>query len=167
MTERPVGVPRRGLALLILVVIAFVVVTIFAVIKYRDVSHVSHQNSERKQVATIAGQYAIDLSSFDYRKYDAESADSVTHATPDFAKKYLETLKLLRPLFIKGKLVQTTSVARVAVLSLTPSSAKVLVALETSATSINKTDPVAGHDRLEISLSKIDGKWLASDLTRL
>jgi Mce-associated membrane protein len=167
MTERPVGVPRRGLALLVVVVVALVVVTIFVVIKARDVSHASSQNSERTQVAAIAGQYAVDFSSIDYGTFDAETSDAATHATADFAKKYLAQMKLFKPLFVKGKLAQTTSVARSAIESLTPTSAKVLVALSSKTTSVNAKAPVDGHDRWELALSKVDGKWLVSDVTNL
>ncbi|HEX3898986.1 MAG TPA: hypothetical protein VHW74_07420 [Mycobacteriales bacterium] len=167
MTERPVGVPRRGLALLVVVVIALAVVTTFAVIKYRDASHASSQNSERTQVAAIAGQYAVDFSSIDYRNFDAETADAVTHATADFAKKYLATMKVFKPLYTKGKVVQTTSIAKAAVESVSPTSAKVLVAVSGTATNVNTTAPTQQLYRFEISLSKVDGKWLTSDVTTL
>jgi Mce-associated membrane protein len=167
MTKRPVGVPPRGLALLVAVVVALAVVTTFVVIKARDMSDASSRNTERTQVAAIAGQYAVDFSSIDYSKFDAETADAVTHATADFAKKYLATMKVFKPLYTKGKVVQTTSVARTAVETVSASAAKVLVAVSGTATNVNTTAPTQQLYRFEISLSKVDGKWLTSDVTTL
>jgi Mce-associated membrane protein len=170
MTERPVGVPRRGLALPFVVVVLVVVLavsTTFLVFKVQDVSHSNSQTHERTHVAAIAGQYAVDFTAIDYRKFDAERDAAAKNATSAFATEYLATMKDLRPIFTKGQVVQTTSVQHSAVLSLSGSEAVVLVALSGTATSVRSTTPTIPEYRMQITLTKVDGNWLTSKVVQL
>jgi hypothetical protein len=167
MNERPVGSPRRGLALLVVVVVALAVAATFAVIKERDVSHASSLNHERTHVEAVAGQYAIDFTSVDYRHINAEFAAAAKNATPAFAKKYLATVNVFAPLYTKGKVVQTTAVKSAAVSSLTPHTAVVLVALTGTATNIKTKVGTSQLFRMQISLSKVGNVWLTSNVVPL
>jgi hypothetical protein len=147
--------------------VALAVATTFAVIKERDVAHASSLNHERRHVEAVAGQYAIDFTSVDYRHMQAEFTAAAKNATPDFAKKYLATVKVFAPLYTKGQVVQTTSVESAAVSSLTRDSAVVLVALAGKATNIRTKAATDQLFRMEITLSKVAGTWLTSDVVPL
>ncbi|HVW81946.1 MAG TPA: hypothetical protein VHB69_13495 [Mycobacteriales bacterium] len=169
MTEHPAEVPRRGLALpvLLIAVVVLIVATVFVVLKARDVSHASSVSSERKQIAAIAGQYAVDFTSIDYRQFDQDTSANVKHASAGFAKTYLATMKAFKPIYVKGKIVTTTTVARSAITTISKTSAVVLVALNGTTTSVNTKGETQQLDRFQITLSKVDGSWLTSNVTTI
>ena len=167
MEPRPRGVSGRGLALLAVVVVAFVVATTFAVIKHNDMSNASSKTHERTHVAALAGQFAIDFTSVDYRHMESDFAAAAKNATPDFAKKYLATVKVFEPLYTKGQVVQTTAVEKTAVSSITSDSAVVLVALSGSATNVKTQSSTPQLFRMQISLSLVNGDWLTSNVVPL
>jgi Mce-associated membrane protein len=167
MDESPGGARRVTLALLVVAVVVLAAASTFAVIKYRDYSRTSSKSSERTTVAAIAGQYAVDFSSIDYRHMAADIAAASKNATATFAKKYEATVKLFEPLYAKGKVVQTTSVERTAVTSISSDSAVVLVALAGSSTNARTSTPTQQLFRFQLTLNKVDGKWLTDNVTTI
>jgi Mce-associated membrane protein len=158
---------RRGLAVLLSVVAVLAVTTVFAVIGLRHASHAKSLNDEREQVAIIAGRYAVDFTSVDYRHLQADFDAAAKNATPEFAKKYLATVRVFAPLYTKGEVVQTTSVDLSGISSITPTSAVVLVALKGVATNTKTKLGTQQLFRMQISLSKVGNRWLTSNVVPL
>ncbi|MGN6475370.1 MAG: hypothetical protein ACTHK4_17205 [Mycobacteriales bacterium] len=155
---------RRGLALLIAVVAVLVATGVLAGIGLRHASHAKSVDDERTQVALIAGKYAVDFTSVDYRHLQADFRAAAKNATSVFAKKYLATVQVFAPLYTKGKVVQTTSVDLAGISSITPSSATVVVALKGVATNTKTNFPTQQLFRMEISLTKVGSRWLTSNV---
>lgn len=158
---------RRGLSVLVAVVAVLVATGVFAVIGVRHASHAKSLDDERTRLALLAGKYAVDFTSVDYRHLQDDFNAAAKNATPDFAKKYLATVQVFAPIYTKGKVVQTTSVALAGVSSLTPTSAVVLVALKGVATNTKTTIGTKQLFRMQMSLTKVGDRWLTSNVVPL
>jgi hypothetical protein len=158
---------RRGLALISAATAALVLTATFSVIGLRRASHYSAVSHERTLVAALAGQYGVDFTSVDYRHMQSEFQAASKNATPKFAKVYLRTVAAFAPLYLKGKVVQTTSVDLAGVTSLTPTSAVVLVALGGISKNAQSGAGTSQLFRMRILLTKVGGRWLTSDVTPL
>jgi Mce-associated membrane protein len=158
---------RRGVVAFVAVLAALVVAGVFAGIELRNVSHANSREDERTKVALIAGKYAVDFTSVDYRHLQSDFDAASKNATPDFAKKYLETVQVFAPLYTKGQVVQTTSVDLAGVTSISPTQAVVLVALKGIATNTRTKLGTQQLFRMQISLSKVGDRWLTSNVVPL
>ena len=166
MTDLPVGSRRRALALLVAAIVALAVAATFAVIEIRHNGNGDSQSSERSRVAALAGEYAVDFTSIDYHDMQAEATAEAKKATPAFGAVYTATIKTFADFYTQHTIVEKTTVQRSAIESLKPTTAVALVALEATTTQKDKpaTDRLL---RIRITLSKVKGQWLMSNLTTL
>jgi hypothetical protein len=163
----PNAARTRALVVVALALIVFLGAGALAIVGISKLSHNSNVDDERTQVSAAAGQLAVDFTSIDYRKLQAEFAATAKKATPDFAKKYLATVKAFTPLYKKGKVVQTTSVDVAAITSMTPTTAVVLVALKGIATNTATPNGSQQLFRMQMNLAKVGTTWLASNVQPL
>jgi Mce-associated membrane protein len=158
---------RRGVLTLIGVVVVLVTTGVFAVIGVRHASDSKSRDDERSQVAAIAGRYAVGFTSVDYRHLQADFDAAAKNATPTFAKQYLATVQVFTPLYTKGQVVQTTTVGRVGISSITSKSATVIVSLNGVATNTRTKLGTQQLFRMQISLEKVGDRWLTSRVVPL
>jgi Mce-associated membrane protein len=168
-TAMPASDVVRSRARLVLTaaVVVSVVAAAFVALGARHLSHDSAKASERTVVTAVAGQLAVDFTSIDYRHLDQEFAQTAARATPAFAKNYLGTVKQFVSLYVKGKVVQTTSVDVAGIEQMSPTSARVLVALRGTATNSASPGGTQQLYRMEVDLTKQSGRWLASNVQPL
>jgi len=158
---------RRGVLVLVAVIAVLVATGVFAVIGVRHASHQNSLDDERTQVALLAGKYAVGFTSVDCRHLQADFDAAAKNATPDFAKKYLATVKVFAPLYTKGQVIQTTSVDLAGVSSITSRSAVVLVALKGVATNTKTKLGTQQLFRMQVSLAKVGNRWLTDNVVPL
>ncbi|HVT20432.1 MAG TPA: hypothetical protein VHE57_03470 [Mycobacteriales bacterium] len=158
---------RRGTSVLIAVVAVLVATGVFAGIGVRHASDAKSVDRERSQVATIAGKYAVDFTSVDYRHLQDDFDAAAKNATSDFAKKYLATVQVFAPLYTKGQVVQTTSVDLAGISALSSDSAVVLVALKGVATNTKTKLGTEQLFRMQITLKKVGDRWLTDNVVPL
>jgi hypothetical protein len=163
----PDVVRPRALPVLVAALVVLAVTVTLSIVGLRQLSHASSRDDERTQVAALAGQLAVDFTSIDYRHLQQEFATTASHATADFSKKYLATVKAFEPLYRKGKVVQTTSVDVAGVQSLTATAAVVLVALKGTATNSAAPSGTQQLFRMQVDLTKQGHAWLASNVQPL
>jgi Mce-associated membrane protein len=168
-TDLAAGPSRRALALLAVVVAAMVVAASFAVIEVRHASAGRSLSHDRTSVAAIAGQYAVDFTSVNYQTMQADAKVEAKHATAAFAQVYLATVEAFGPIYTKGQVVETTSVKRTGLVSLGSTSAIVIVALvgKVDAVKDSKTLTQTILPRIRITLTKVKGQWLLSNLAKI
>jgi hypothetical protein len=155
---------RRAVALLVAAVVALAAAATFAVIENRHASHASSLSHERTNVTALAGQYAVDFTSIDYRHMQDQAQSETKNATSAFSKVYTATIQAFTSFYTKGQIVETTSVERAALSSLNSTTAVALVALRgVTTTSTNKTG-TPQLLRILITLTKVNGHWLTSNL---
>lgn len=130
-------------------------------------SDLTSQASERTRVTALASQYAVDFTSIDYRHVQADIDAGLKESTAAFGPRFRATIQVLAPSFLKAHSVQITSVARAGLESFTPTSAIALVALNSNLTSTQAPKGVQNLFRVQISMQKVGGRWLASNLRGL
>jgi hypothetical protein len=161
--QRPSG---RALAALAAVIAALAVAVTFAVIEIRHDSNGDSLGGERSKVTALAGEYAVDFTSIDYHHMQDEAAAEAKNATSAFGAVYTATIKTFQPYYTQHTIVEKTTVQRSALSSINAKSAIALIALDAVTTQKGRpaTDRLL---RVRITLSKVNGRWLMSNLTTL
>jgi hypothetical protein len=158
---------RRGLAQLVAAVVALVVLGVLAGIGVSRESTLSSKEHQRSHVASLAGEYAVDFTSVDYRHIPAEVEATAQDATPTFAAHYRAFVTALTPIFTSGKVVQRTSLKRIGMESLTSTAAVAIVLLQRVTITTKSPAGTTTFARMRIALSKSGGRWLVSNMAQL
>lgn len=121
-------------------------------------------DGDRATVTKTARDYAIKLSSFDYRSLDKNREAITAMSTPDFAKKYDEMVQALTQIVQNGKGEATATVSYAAVDSIDDSSAKVMLFVDQQAKNVVSPDGRSQPYRMVVTLKHSDGKWLVDNV---
>ncbi len=119
---------------------------------------------DRAAVTTTARDYAIKLSSFDYRSLEKNREAITAMSTPAFAKKYDEMVQALTQIVQNGKGEATATVSYAAVESIDDSSAKVILFVDQQAKNVVSPDGRTQPYRMVVSLKHSGGKWLVDNV---
>ena len=115
-------------------------------------------------VLAVANDYAVKLSSFDYRDLDKNRASITAMSTPDFGKKYGEMVGALTEIVANGQGEATAEVTHSAVASLEGDQATVLLFVDQTAKNVVAPDGRSQPYRMVVKLKKVDGTWLVDDV---
>lgn len=116
------------------------------------------------QVAQVASDYAVKLSSFDYRDLDKNRQAITAMSTEDFGKKYDEMVKALTEIVSNGKGVATAEVTHAAVESLDGDKATAVLFVNQKARNVVAPDGKSQPYRMVVKLQHHDGRWLVDDV---
>jgi Mce-associated membrane protein len=132
-----------------------------------QVSDREQASSLREQALSAGRQIAVDFAAYDYRHLQADFRRVAGESTGSFKKQFTSSFSGLQDLFSKAKAVSTAEVASAAVVDAGPRTATVVIAINREIT--NTTVPDGQKDSLavQLTLSRVDGRWLASDLKPL
>ena len=111
-------------------------------------------------------QLAVDFTSFDYRRLDADFAAAAKHATPTFAKVYLAQSKFVEPAVKKAKAISTSQVMSTALEAFSPTAgtATVLVALNDTTKNTKSPAGTVLYFRMQVTMQRHNGRWLATNV---
>lgn len=115
-------------------------------------------------ILTAAEQEAVNFTTLDYRHLDADLARVVAGATGTFRTEFQAKLGQLKTLITSNKAISQGHVLQAGIVSDSPTSARVVLAVDS--TVHNSTDPGGSqrHYRLEVDLQRVNGRWLTSNL---
>ncbi|MEZ5210778.1 hypothetical protein [Gordonia sp. (in: high G+C Gram-positive bacteria)] len=116
------------------------------------------------QILRVANDYAVKLSSFDYRDLDKNRTAITEMSTADFGKKYDEMVKALTEIVANGKGEATAEVSHSAVESVTADQATVLMFVDQKAKNVVAPEGRSQPYRMVVKLKKVDGRWLVDDV---
>jgi Mce-associated membrane protein len=150
--------PRVGLAL---AVIAALIVT---VLLGRQGLAERGKAQDRADAVAAARQVAANFSTLDYRTFDRDIARVTAEATGSFRSDFAAQAAQIKQVVVADKSVSNGSVGSVALVSSSSTSARALVVLDASVTNTSATTPTARHYRVQLDLTKVHGRWLASQL---
>ncbi|SIM39443.1 Mce associated membrane protein [Mycobacteroides abscessus subsp. abscessus] len=85
-------------------------------------------------------------------------------STGDFKQKYSESSTTLRQVMIENKAKATGVVVDSAVKSATPDKVEVLLFIDQAVSNVAIPDARMDRSRVQITMQKVDGRWLASDV---
>lgn len=123
--------------------------------------------SLRQQALAAGRQIAVDFAAYDYRHLDADFKRVANESTGTFKKQFTSSFAGLQDLFTKAKAVSTAEVASAGVSDAGPLTATVVIAINRTIT--NTSVPKGQKDSLgvQLTLRRVGGRWLASDLKPL
>jgi Mce-associated membrane protein len=96
---------------------------------------------------------------------DKDLQNAKTHLTGDFLSYYTDfTDSVVRPAVKQEHVATTANVVRAAVSEINPDSATVLLFVNQTTTSAQRTEPSTVSSIVMVTMNKIDGNWLISAL---
>lgn len=114
-------------------------------------------------VLDAAKQGTVAALSYSPGSLDKDLDTAKSHLTGDFLAYYTEfTDSVVRPAVKKKSVSTTAEVVRAAVSELHPDQAKVLVFVNQTTTSADRPQPSMSASSINITMTKVDGKWLIS-----
>ena len=129
------------------------------------ISAATSRDDRRAEVLHAARQQAVNFTTLDYRRLDADLGRVLTGSTGDFRKQFKAGVADLTTLFTSNKVVSTGEVLEAGLVSSDADSARVLVVADS--TVVNTASPQGDkrHSRISLDLVRHGGRWLVSDLT--
>ncbi len=114
----------------------------------------------RKDVLAAAQTDVGVLFSYDYRKLDDYAAATRKVTTDKFGAEFAKTVAAIRPQQLSQQAVAKADVNDAAVKDATASTAHVLLFVDTTTTTKALSTPSVQRTRVELTLQKVDGRWL-------
>ncbi|MBV0918991.1 hypothetical protein [Mycobacteroides chelonae] len=121
------------------------------------------ERSSREALAA-AQEFANVMINVDSAKLDESSSKTLDRSTGDFKQKYSESSTTLRQVMIENKAKATGVVVDSAVKSATPDKVEVLMFIDQAVSNVAVPDARMDRSRVQITMEKVDGRWLASDV---
>ncbi|MGE2719613.1 hypothetical protein [Mycolicibacterium celeriflavum] len=117
-----------------------------------------------QQALVAAQQYAVVLTSVDAAKLDENFAAVLDGATGGFKQMYSESSNQLKQALIDNKARADGKVIAAGIKSATTDKVEVMLFLDQSVTNALNPEPRLDRNRIVITMEKVDGRWLASDV---
>lgn len=157
---RPTPVPV-AVALAVLAVALVAASTYFVIATRRT----GADEDRRQDVLAAARQQAVNLTSQDYTSIDADLDRMVHGTTGALADDLGKQRSRYRDTFTKNKLKAQGSATDAALVTIRDRVATALVAVDQVVRSdVKDKQPQTRHYRLELDMTQVDGRWLASGL---
>jgi Mce-associated membrane protein len=116
-------------------------------------------DTARSAALDAGARYAVDLSSYDYRDLATSFGAITANATPTFAQQYQRFSSGLQGALVQEKSVATATVVAEAVASANPTSVTLLVFVDQTVSNTSTTAPQVNHNRMQLTLLNVAGKW--------
>ena len=130
----------------------------FAVLEWRRADRSAHTLSGREAVAALAGQFGVDLFTYDYTDFAAGRARVLKLASANYAKRYdAANGPALQATVTKLKVRASAKVARIFTTTVYGAQAEAVVALDTRLQSTEGTRQSLTY--LELALVRQGGRW--------
>jgi Mce-associated membrane protein len=119
---------------------------------------------DRADALAAARQIAANFSTLDYRTFDRDIARVAAESTGAFRTDFAAQAVQIKQVVVSDKSVSAGQVGQVALVSSSATKARALVVLDANVINTSATTPTARHYRVQLDLTKVDGRWLASQL---
>jgi Mce-associated membrane protein len=119
----------------------------------------------RTDAVTAASAQAIAMLAYDFGGVDQQLASAADGLTGDFKDEYSSLVtSVIAPGAKEKSLTVQVTVQGAAVVDAAPDNATVLLFLNQITTSSDAPDAASSGSRVRMSMEKVDGRWLASNL---
>lgn len=117
-----------------------------------------------QQALAAAQQYAVVLTSVDAAKLDENFTAVLDGATGEFKQMYSDSSNQLKQALIDNKARADGKVIAAGIKTATKDKVEVMLFLDQSVTNALNPEPRLDRNRIIITMEKVDGRWLASDV---
>lgn len=122
-----------------------------------------HQTEIAAQQAVAAAvKYAVTLTNFDSQAMDRNIAALRDGATGEFKQRYDKSNGMLRMVLLDHQASAQGRVVESVVKSASPAKVEVLLFVEQLVSNIDDPDPETDYSLINMTMEKVDGRWLAS-----
>ena len=149
--------------LAVVAVVAAVALVLEVTVLRPRFEEVSSAQQSRSAVTRAAERFAVQVNNYDVGSVDDYQAGISPLLSPKFKGEFDKAMTDIVQSVKQAKMTSKGEVLTSAVASLDPDSAQVLVVSDASVKTV--FDTRARHFRWEVSLVKIDGKWLVDNFT--
>lgn len=161
--ENPKRIRGRHWALTAAAIAAIAIVALAAIIgRLYEEQRIEEQSS--REALAAAQEFANVMINVDSAKLDESSNKTLERSTGDFKQKYSESSTTLRQVMIENKAKATGVVVDSAVKSAAPDKVEVLLFIDQAVSNVAIPDARMDRSRVQITMQKVDGRWLASDV---
>ena len=151
-------------AFLALVCVVAIVLLVVEVVNLRPRhAEVSATAANRSDIIRAAERFVVQTNTYDAGSIDKYRSSMNSLMSPKFRADYAKVLEQLTQTLQAAKLSSKGDVLASAIASQDPDSAQVLVVADATAKSVGGTR--ARHFRWDVSLVKINGKWLVDNFS--
>lgn len=144
--------------------LALVAALVLGVVLGRQALDQRAETRNRAEALAAARQIAVNFSTLDYRTFDRDTARVSAEATGTFRSDFAAQAAQIKQVVVANKSVSTGEVGQAALVSASSHAARVLLALDATVTNTSSTTPTARHYRVQLDLTKVGGRWLATQL---
>ena len=117
-----------------------------------------------RDAVAAAQQYAVILTSVDASKLDENFAAVLDGATGEFKDMYSQSSAQLKTVLVDAKARADGKVLAAGVKSATPDKVEVMLFVDQAVTNTLNPEPRLDRSRIVMTMEKVDGRWLASDV---
>ncbi|MUL63882.1 Mce protein [Mycobacterium sp. CBMA 234] len=157
----PASKRRVGMAAVVCAVLFAVLVAGLGFLGWRQ--YQQHQLTQSTDAALQAARdYAVVLTTLDAKNIDENYRKSLDGATGEFKDAYSQGATQLRQVLIDNKASGTGIVVAAAVKSATRDKVEVLLFVDQSITNAANPSPRIDRNRMDMTMEKSGGRWLAS-----
>ncbi|WP_406050817.1 hypothetical protein [Kribbella sp. NBC_00889] len=170
VVQDQVATGKRGLGVVLSVVLAVVVVLVLTVGAVLGIkAWQGKQAEDARDQAAAAGRKAAETAlSYDYRDLDKSFAAARSTMTPDFAAKFDETAKVAGELATKTKATVKADVREVGVRDGNADRVTLIIFVnQTTTSTITKGSPRVDLNRTRFTMVRKDGRWLVQEIAGL
>jgi Mce-associated membrane protein len=132
-----------------------------------QLSHRDDSSSLRQQALAAARQIAVDFSAYDYRHLQQDFNRVLAESTGSFKSEFATQSAGVQDVIIKVQAVSTAEIASAGVVSAGHSGATVLVAVNRTVKNTSAPNGQSDSFGLQIILTRLKGRWLASQVKPL
>jgi Mce-associated membrane protein len=147
--------------------LAVVVLLVLSVVFGLKVRSDSKEDDARAAAVAAATAYAVDLTTYDHSRLEADFSKVLDNSTGSFKSEYTAASASLRDLIAKFKATATGKVLETAVLSSDTDRATILLFVDQTVSNNNSKTPRIDRSRMKMGLEKQGGRWLISSLDLL
>jgi Mce-associated membrane protein len=128
-----------------------------------------HQKDVAANQALVAAEnYAVTLTSVDSNTLDKHVAEVLDGSTGEFNANYAKTIAgQHRKHIVNNQVTTHGKVVESAVKSATTNKVQVLLMVDQSVSSLAAPEPEIDHSRIKMTMQKVDGRWLVSQVELL
>lgn len=144
----------------------FVIVALLATCGYLgfQLAEENGLKSARSAASASAKQYAVHLTSYDFRNLDGNFKAVTQDSSNRFAKEYKKVSANLKKLIQKFKATSKGAVLQQGIVSLDQQNAVVTLFVDQTITNTNSPEPRVDRNRMRMSLVRSADRWLLDDV---
>ncbi|ARR83260.1 hypothetical protein MOTT27_02439 [Mycobacterium intracellulare subsp. yongonense] len=129
-------------------------------VKSRQLPPVADQPAERQAAVQAASSGTVKILSYSPDTLDQDFSAAEEMLAGDFLAYYKQfTAEIVKPAALEKRLTTTATVLRAGVESLTSENASILIFVNQTTTSREKTSPSIASSSVRVSLNKVNGTW--------